>query len=36
MNSIKGLGEEIGESMIAQKVVRSLPMRFDTKISALE
>jgi hypothetical protein len=31
-----GLGEEIKESVIVQKVLRSLPMRFDPKISSLE
>ena len=31
-----GLGEEIKESVTVQKVLRSLPMRFDPKISALE
>jgi ABC-type antimicrobial peptide transport system permease subunit len=31
-----GLGEEIKESVIVQKVLRSLPMRFDPKISTLE
>jgi hypothetical protein len=31
-----GLGEEIKESVIVQKVLRSLPMIFDPKISALE
>jgi hypothetical protein len=36
VNSIKGLGEEIKESMVVQKVLRSLPMRFDPKISSLE
>jgi hypothetical protein len=30
------LGEEIEESVIVQKVLRSLPMRFDPKISTLE
>jgi hypothetical protein len=30
------LGEEIKESIIVQKVLRSLPMRFDPNISALE
>jgi hypothetical protein len=30
------LGEEIKESVIVQKLVRSLPMRFDPKISTLE
>jgi hypothetical protein len=36
MNAIIGLGEEIKESIIVQKVLRYLPMRFDPKISALE
>jgi hypothetical protein len=36
MNAIIGLGEEIEESVIVQKVLRSLPMRFDPKISTLE
>jgi hypothetical protein len=31
-----GLGEEIKESVIVQKVLRSLPMRIDPKISALK
>jgi hypothetical protein len=30
------LGEEIEESVIVQKVLRSLPMRFNPKISTLE
>jgi hypothetical protein len=36
MNAIIGLGEEIEESIIVQKVLRSLPLRFNPKISALE
>jgi hypothetical protein len=32
MNAIIGLGEEIEESVIVQKVLRSLPMRFNPKI----
>jgi hypothetical protein len=36
INEIIGLGEEIKESIIVQKVLRSLPMRFDPKILALE
>jgi ribosome-binding factor A len=36
VNAIIGLGEQIKESIIVQKVLRSLPMRFDPKISALE
>jgi hypothetical protein len=31
-----GLGEEIKESVIVQKVLRSLSMRFEPNISALE
>jgi hypothetical protein len=36
VNAIIGLGEEIEESIIVQKVLRSLPMRFNPKILALE
>jgi hypothetical protein len=36
VNAIIGLGEEIEESVIVQKVLRSLPMRFNPKILALE
>jgi hypothetical protein len=36
VNAILGLREEIKESLIVQKVLRSLPMRFDPKISTLE
>jgi ribosome-binding factor A len=36
VNAIIGLGEEIEESVIVQKVLRSLPMRFNPNISALE
>jgi hypothetical protein len=36
VNAIIGLGEEIEESVIIQNVLRSLPMRFNPKISALE
>ena len=36
VNAIIGLGQEIKESVIVQKVLRSLPVRFDPKISALE
>jgi hypothetical protein len=36
VNAIIGLGEEIKESVIVQKVLRSLPMKFDPKISTLE
>jgi hypothetical protein len=36
VNAIIGLGEEIKEYEIVQKVLRYLPMIFDPKISALE
>jgi hypothetical protein len=36
VNAIIGLGEEIKESIIVQRVLRSLPMRFDPKMSTLE
>jgi hypothetical protein len=36
VNAIIGLGEEIEESIIVQKILRSLPMRFNPNISALE
>ena len=36
VNAIIGLGEEIEEFVIVQKVLRSLPMRFNPKILALE
>jgi hypothetical protein len=36
VNAIIGLGEEIEESIISQKVLRSLPMVFYPKISTLE
>ena len=36
VNAIMRLGEEIKEFVTVQKALRSLPMRFDPKISALE
>jgi hypothetical protein len=36
VNAIKVLGEEMKELVIIQKVLRSLPMRFDHNISSLE
>jgi hypothetical protein len=36
VNTIIGFREEIEESIIVQKVLRSLPMRFNPKISTLE
>jgi hypothetical protein len=36
VNTIRGLGEMVEESMIVQKVLRSLPLRFDAKVSLLK
>jgi hypothetical protein len=36
VNAIIGLGEEIEEPAIVQNVLRSLPVRFNPKISSLE
>jgi hypothetical protein len=36
VNAIKGLGEEMKEPVIVQKVLRSLAMRFDPNISSIE
>ena len=36
VNAIRGLGEKIEEWMIIQKVLRSLPLRFDSKVSVIE
>jgi hypothetical protein len=36
VNAIIGLGEENEDYVIVQKILRSLPMRFNPKISTLE
>ena len=36
VNSLKGLDEKVEESTIVQKVLRSLPDRFDSKISVID
>jgi len=36
LNYLKGLGENIEEGTIVQKVLRSLPDKFDSKISTIE
>ena len=36
VNAIIGLGEEFNESIIVQKVLRSLPLRYDAKVSSIE
>ena len=33
---IKGLGEEVKEEMVVQKILRSLPMGFNAKVLAIE
>lgn len=34
-NTIRGFGEKIEDKVILQKVLRSLPMRFNAKVSAM-
>jgi uncharacterized lipoprotein YehR (DUF1307 family) len=36
VNSIIGLGEEIDESLVVQKMLRSLLLKYDAKVSAIE
>jgi len=36
VNTIKGLGEEMDEQIVVQKVLRTLAMRFNPKVSAIE
>ena len=36
VNTMRGLGEIVENAIIVQKVLRSLPVRFDPKISALK
>jgi hypothetical protein len=35
-NTIRGLGEDIKETIIVKKVLRSLPSRFNPKIFSIE
>lgn len=35
-NTIKGLGEKVKESIVVQKILKSLPLHFDAKISKIE
>ena len=35
-NTMRGLGQKIEDEAIVQKVLRSLPARFNPKVSALE
>jgi hypothetical protein len=36
VNSMKGLGEEFDDSLLVQKILRSLPDKFNRKVSAIE
>jgi len=36
VNSLRGRGDELKEQVVVKKVLRSLPMIFDSNISALE
>lgn len=36
INAIRGLGEEVKDVAVKKKVMRSLPSRYDQKISAIE
>ena len=36
VKTIRGLGEKVEESMLMQKVLRSLHLRFDAKVSTIE
>jgi hypothetical protein len=35
-NAIKGLGEDVDESLVVKKVLRSLLLKYDAKVSAIE
>jgi hypothetical protein len=36
VNAMKGLGEKFDESLLVQKILRSLPDKFNSKVSAIE
>jgi hypothetical protein len=36
VNAMKALGETIGEPSLVQKILRSLPDRFNLKVSSIE
>ena len=36
VNTIRGLGEEVVEAIVVRKILRTLPKRFNPKISELE
>jgi hypothetical protein len=35
-NAVKGLGEKFDKSLLVQKILRSLPNKFNLKVSAIE
>ena len=35
VNTVRGLGEEVDESVVVHKILRKLPKRFNPKISSL-
>ncbi len=36
VKTIRGLGEDVGEAKVVEKILRSLTTRFDSKVSAIE
>ena len=36
VNAIRGLGEQLDESLVVQKVLRSLLLKYDAKVSTIE
>ena len=36
VNTMRGLGETMDETLVVQKILRSLPVRFNPKVSAIE
>jgi hypothetical protein len=36
VNAIRGLGEDINESLVVRKVLRSFLLKYDAKVSAIE
>ena len=36
VNTMRGLGEKVENIVLVQKILRSLPVRFDSKVSSIE
>lgn len=36
VNTIKALGKKVNEQEVVQKILRSLPLRFNPKVSSIE